>query len=78
VNVTLAIDDQLVARARRFAQRRGTTLNQLVRDHLERLTAGTTSPTVVEEFERMWAEAKGHSGGRRWKREDLYRQPLLG
>ena len=38
MNVTLSIDDQVVARARRLAATRGTSLNQLIRDYLEDLT----------------------------------------
>ena len=38
MNVTLSIDDQVVARARHLAATRGTSLNQLIRDYLEELT----------------------------------------
>jgi hypothetical protein len=72
MNVTLAIDEKLLARARDLALKRRTTLNQLVRDYLERLTTPEGAPTVAAEFERLWAEHEGHSGGRPWRREDLY------
>ena len=36
-NVTLAIDDATLDRARAYATKRGTTLNALVRQHLEQL-----------------------------------------
>jgi hypothetical protein len=77
MNVTLAIDEKLLARARRVARQRKTTLNQLVRDYLERLTAGSDAPTVAAEFERLWAEEQGHSRGWKWNREDLHDRPLL-
>ena len=77
VNVTLAIDEKLVVRAREVARRRQTTLNQLVRDFLEELTTPAGLPTVAQEFERLWAEHEGHSGGRTWQREDLYDRPVL-
>ena len=77
VNITLAIDEKLLARARQVALKRGTTLNQLVRSYLERLTFSTGAPSVAEEFARLWAEHQGHSGGRTWKREDLYDRPVL-
>ena len=38
-NVTLAIDDDVLDRARTYAARNGTTLNALVRQHLELLAA---------------------------------------
>jgi hypothetical protein len=77
VNVTLAIDDKLVARAREVARKRRTTLNQLVRNYLEGLTAPRDAPTVAQEFERLWAEHEGRSGGRKWRREDLYDRRVL-
>jgi predicted HicB family RNase H-like nuclease len=53
MNVTLSIDEKLLARARELAHERGTSVNQLVRDYLERLT-GTSRPTdVMEHLERL-------------------------
>jgi hypothetical protein len=77
MNVTLAIDEKLVARARDVARQRRTTLNQLVRDYLERLTTPDDAPTVAQELERLWAGHEGHSGGRPWRREDLYDRRVL-
>ena len=37
MNITLSIDDRVVAKARQIASVRGTSLNQLVRDYLEDL-----------------------------------------
>ncbi len=36
MNVTLSVDDRVVAEARRIAAVRGTSLNQIVRDFLKR------------------------------------------
>jgi predicted transcriptional regulator len=47
-NVTLAIDDDLLMRGRALAEARGTTLNALIRDHLQAMVAD----------ERRIAEAK--------------------
>ena len=41
MKITLSIDDQVVAKARRIAAVRGTSLNQLIRDYLEDLTRQT-------------------------------------
>src|SRR5690349_6709277 len=38
-NLTLAIEDEVLESARRLALEQGTTLNQLVRDHLADLVA---------------------------------------
>jgi hypothetical protein len=37
-NVTIALDEQILREARRIAANRSTTLNALIREHLERLT----------------------------------------
>ena len=77
MNVTLSIDEKLLSRARELAHERGTSVNQLVRDYLERLT-GTSGPTdVMEQLERLWTESEGRSGGWKWNREELYDRPVL-
>lgn len=76
MNVTLSIDDQTLNRARMLAQRRGTSLNQMIRDYLETLTASDPAQAVVE-LKRLWCEEEGDSGGRPWSREDAYDRPVL-
>ena len=76
MNVTLSIDDQTLTRARLLAQRRGTSLNQMIRDYLETLTASDPAQAVAE-LERLWCEEEGDSGGRTWSREDAYDRPVL-
>lgn len=76
MNVTLSIDDHTLARARQLAQQRGTSLNQLIRDYLESLTASDPVEAVAE-LDRAWAEAEGTSGGWRWNREEIYDRPVL-
>jgi CHASE3 domain sensor protein len=39
-NVTLAIDETLLARARAIAARKNTSVNEIVRNHLEQLVRG--------------------------------------
>ena len=36
-NITLAVDEEVVARARAIAARKNTTVNEIVRKHLEQL-----------------------------------------
>ncbi len=40
MNVTLSIDEQTVARARKKAEAMGKSLNQLIRDYLQKLAGG--------------------------------------
>jgi len=76
MNVTLSIDDQILARARRLAQRRGKSLNEMIRDYLATLTVGDPREAVAE-LDRLWSEEEGDSGGRKWSREELYDRPVL-
>ena len=71
MNVTLSIDDQVVAKARQIASVRGTSLNQLVRDYLENLTRHNDMQSVLDELDAMWSESTGRSQGP-WTREELH------
>lgn len=77
MNVTLSMDEELLARARRLAERRGTSLNQLIRDHLETLTALESRSTAIEELETLWRDEPGDSKGERWTRDSLYDRAVL-
>ena len=72
VNVTLSIDDEVLARARELASRRGTSLNQMIRDYLEELASDLSSDEILRELEDLWATGEGDSGGRGWTREELH------
>ena len=71
MNVTLSIDEQVVAKARQIASVRGTSLNQLVRDYLEDLTRHNDMQSVLDELDAMWSESTGRSHGP-WTREELH------
>jgi hypothetical protein len=74
--LTLAIDEKLLARARALAGERGMSVNQLIRDYLERLTEQSGPGEVMAQLERLWSEREGRSGGWRWNREEVYDQPV--
>ncbi len=59
MNVTLSADEALIAKARAYAQARNTTLNQLVRDYLERITGGLDGPEAAKEFAKLVQEHPG-------------------
>ena len=71
MNLTLAVDEGLVERARQVARQQGTSLNALIRDYIERLAGQAAGDEILGEFEAMWAEP-GNSGGKPFKREELY------
>jgi hypothetical protein len=72
MNLTLSIDERLVKGARRAARAMGKSLNQLVREYLEQLTARDVPRRDVEEIRRLSAEGKGRSRGWRFNRGELH------
>jgi hypothetical protein len=77
MNVTLSIEEKLLSRARALAHERGTSVNQLIRDYLERLTGGPGPADAMAQLEHLWSEQSGRSGGWKWNREELYDRPVL-
>jgi hypothetical protein len=70
VNVTLSIDDQLVARARKKAEALGKSLNQLIRDYLQTVAGGDDPERSIEEFKRL--SGRGNSRGWRFNRDEIH------
>jgi hypothetical protein len=70
MNVTLSIDEQLVARARRKAEALGKSLNQLIRDYLQKLAGGDDPERSIEEFRSL--SGRGHSRGWRFDRNEIH------
>ena len=73
MNVTLSLDDRVVAEARRIAAARGTTLDQLISDHLNELTRADDVDTIVRELDAMWSERTYRSSGP-WSREEAHQR----
>jgi hypothetical protein len=72
MNVTLSVDEEVIREARRHAEALGTSVNQLVREYLERL-AGKSDPAAnAAEFERLSRLAQGDSRGWKFNREELH------
>lgn len=72
MNVTLSIDDWILAEAGRIAAGRGISLEQLVRDLLHELIRADEMETVVARIEALWAE-EDYRSEVSWTREELYR-----
>ena len=73
MNVTLSIDEQTVARARKKAEVLGKSLNQLIRDYLQKLAGGDDPEKSIEEFKRL--SGQGDSHGRRFNRDEIHERP---
>lgn len=72
MNLTLAIDDQVLERARERAKRLGTSVQEIVRRHLEEFGGMGSSAAAADELLRLMQEQPGDSGGRRFERDDAY------
>jgi len=70
-NITLAIDEPLLAEARTYTRRQHTTVNALVRDLLRQTVAPREDDWVEKMFRDMDA-VNARSGGKRWTREELH------
>ncbi len=72
-NLTLAIEDDLLRRARLKAIQDGTSVNEVVRDFLREYSGSTSTRAAAGR--RLAALAKEHLtqvGGRAWTRDDLH------
>jgi len=70
VNVTLSIDEQLVARARKKAEALGKSLNQMIRDYLQTVAGGDDAERSIEEFKKL--SGRGDSRGWRFNRNEIH------
>lgn len=70
MNLTLSVDEQVAARARKKAEALGKSLNQLVREYLQSLAGGNDAERSIEEFQRL--SGQGHSRGWRFTRDELH------
>jgi hypothetical protein len=79
MNITLSADEELVRKARKYAEEHDTSLNQLIRDYLEHLVGELPRAAAAEEFEvtarRMAGNSREHAGTPAWQgRDELYRE----
>jgi hypothetical protein len=69
MSVTLSIDEQLVALARKKADSLGTSLSQLVHDYLQAF-ADDDSERSIAELRRL--SGRAHSRGWRFSRNEIH------
>jgi len=70
MNLTLSLDEQLVARARERADALGKSLNQMIRDYLQKMAGGEDPEESIREFRRL--SGRGHSRGWRFNRDEIH------
>jgi hypothetical protein len=70
MNITLAIEDRLVEKARRKADANGTSLNQVVRDQIRKYAGEDDPASIIEEFLNL--PGNGNSRGWRFNRDEVH------
>ena len=72
-NLTIRLDENLLKAARRIAQENNTSVNQLIREHLEVL-ARQADPrrAALAEITEIFRTSRAQVGPITWTRDDLY------
>jgi hypothetical protein len=72
-NITLSVDDQVLAAVRRRAAERDTTVNALVREYLTNLAAHDDRARQARlRLRQLSRQSRGRLGKKSWSREDLH------
>jgi antitoxin component of RelBE/YafQ-DinJ toxin-antitoxin module len=74
MNITFSVDEGIAEQARKAAQAMGKSLNQAVRDYLERLAGGSQLAADLADFERSALATPGRLQGWRLTREEANRR----
>lgn len=73
MNITLSADEETIAKSRRYAEKHGTSLNNMVRDYLKRISGESDGATNAEEFALLARSMPGCSEpGYQFDREEIH------
>jgi hypothetical protein len=73
MNITLSADKSLIEKARMYAKKHNTTINNLVREYLRKITGHSDIDKAANEFEAIALEHSGKSpNDYKFNREDIY------
>lgn len=70
MNITLSIDEQVAQRAREATQKMGKSLNQVVRDHLEKRAGGARCGQQWAQFEERCLRSEARLDGWHFNRDE--------
>ncbi|MFN8010387.1 MAG: DUF6364 family protein [Holophagaceae bacterium] len=73
MKLTLSIDKHLLEKARKTAGVLGLSLNEMIRNYLEKVVGGAGKADTFEELKTLCTTRGGHSRGQAWTRDDLHR-----
>lgn len=73
MNITLSADKSLIEKARQYARKNNTSLNNLVREYLRRLVNSSEVEHAANEFEKIALENSGESNADfKFNRDEIY------
>ena len=73
MNITLSADREVIRKAREYAKRHNSSLNNLIRNYLKQLVDEMDSASAASEFEYLSSEFAGRSPeGFTFNREAIY------
>ena len=73
MNITLSIEEEIVARARTLAKRRGMSLNDMIRDYLKRMTEPMSGDEAVARLRKLWETSPAQpDADTTWTREEIH------
>jgi len=73
MNITLSADEELIKKGREYARAHHTSLNQLVRDYLSRITGGNNAEKAADEFLNLATSMAGRSDSEfKFSRDAIY------
>jgi len=73
MNITLSADKDLINNSRLYAEKHNTTLNNLVREYLKRITNESETKNIAEEFEALARDNGGKSSiNYKFDRDEIY------
>ena len=72
MNLTISVDDNLLSKAREMAQRQGTSVQEVLRKHLEEYVGDRSREDVAKELVERLRNTAGRSGGRKIHRSEAY------
>ncbi len=72
MNLTISVDDELLAKARERAAQQGTSVQEIIRKHLAEFVGQRSREEVAKELVERLRNTPGRSGGRKIHREEAY------
>jgi predicted transcriptional regulator len=72
-NITLKIDDDLLAKARKMAFQRKTSINAIVKERLEQfVTSDLSREVALKGLEAFFKRSKARLGKKTWTRAEIH------